>query len=373
MGEPVRRLQKNPMNMDFPLYAVIMAGGKGTRLWPLSRAARPKQVLALLDDRSLFQMAVERLRPLLPVEQILVVTTADVADKLASQVPDIPPRNIVVEPEGRGTAPVIGLAASVAEHLAGGEVIIACLTSDHYIGDVDQFRRVLTLAMETARDGTIVTLGIHPTFPSTGFGYIERGAPRSSPPEHQIFDVVAFREKPDAPTAAAFVADGRHSWNSGMFVWRTGRVRSEFERQLPQTARCLKDIEVTLGSPDHARTMESIWPQIPRETIDYGIMEAAENVAVIPVDIGWSDVGSWASLLDILPPDECGNVVLDANHYAIDTERTLVRANRLVATIGLRDTIIVDTPDALLVCAADRAQDVRQVVEKLQQNGNGYL
>lgn len=359
--------------MTPPLYAVIMAGGSGTRLWPLSRQSRPKQVLRLMGERTLYQMAIDRLTPMMPPERIIVITTADLADTLESQAPEIPAANIVVEPEGRGTAPVIGLGALMAEQRAGGEAVIACLTADHYIRDVEKFRSVLSTAAQVAVDGAIVTLGIAPTFASTGFGYIQRGRARAALRGFEVYEVAQFKEKPDADVAAQFVADGMHSWNSGMFVWSTRRVRAEFERQLPETAAGLSQIGAALGTPAEGETLLRLWPSIPRQTIDYGIMEGADDVAVIPIDIGWSDVGSWASLLDILPPDECGNVVLDAQHYGIDTERTLVCGERLVATIGLRDTIIVDTPDALLVCTAERAQDVRQVVERLQKNGKDYL
>ena len=359
--------------MLLPFYAVIMAGGSGTRLWPLSRMARPKQVLSLIGSRSLFQIAIDRLLPWLPPEQILVVTTVAVAAQLSDQVPEIPAQNFVLEPEGRGTAPVIGLGAVIAERLAGEEAIIGCLTADHFIQDTEKFLKVLQVAAESAEDGKIVTLGIQPTFASTGFGYIERGDLQQTVDGLDVFEAVRFKEKPNQETARQYVEDGRHAWNSGMFIWKTSRVRAEFKRQLPGTYRFLEDIEVSLGTEREQETIAQLWPQIERETIDFGIMEDAENVAVIPVDIGWSDVGNWASLLDILPSDEHGNVVLDAKHYAIDTENTLIHSERLVATIGLRDTIIVDTEDALLVCAADSSQDVRLVVEQLQQNGKNYL
>jgi mannose-1-phosphate guanylyltransferase len=275
----------------------------------------------------------------------------------------------VIEPEGRGTAPVIGLGASYARHLAGGEAVVACLTADHFIKDVGQFQRVLHAAALVAERGFIVTLGIRPAFASTGFGYIERGAALESAGGYMVYRALKFKEKPSEALAQTFAADGRHSWNSGMFVWTTGRVRNEFERQLPDTAARLNEIARAFGTPGLAETLRRAWPTVARQTIDYGIMEGAPDVAVIPVDIGWNDIGSWASLLDILEPDANGNVVIGGPHIGVDSSRTMVKSDRLVATIGLNDMIIVDTDDALLVCSRERSQDVKRIVEQLQQQG----
>ena len=342
-----------------------MAGGSGTRLWPLSRQTRPKQVLRLLGDRSMFQMAVDRVRPILPPEQILVITTEDIVDDLAEQTPEIPACNFVVEPQARGTAPAICLGALHAEWMAGSEAVIACLTADHYIRDVDQFQNVLQAAAQVAERGHIVTLGIEPTFASTGYGYIERGDFQMEVGDLSVYGALRFKEKPGVHLATQFMDDGRHTWNSGMFIWTTSRVREEFEIQVPEMAPILRKIRSALGTPQLDEDLASIWALVPRLTIDYGIMEGAKNVSVIPVSIGWSDVGSWASLLEIIDSDENGNVVIRGNHKSIDTKNTLIHAQRLVATIGITDTIIVDTPEVLLVCSADRAQEVRALVQIL--------
>jgi mannose-1-phosphate guanylyltransferase len=353
--------------MTLPLYALIMAGGSGTRLWPLSRQSRPKQALKLIGDRTMFQLAVDRLLPIVPPERIIVVTTDDLADLLAAQTPSLPRRNFLIEPEGRGTAPVIGLGALYAKHLAGEEVVVACLTADHFIRDVTRFQNVLLAAAELAERGHIVTLGIHPAYPSTGFGYIERGEALGSSGGFEAYQALRFKEKPNEALAESFVADGRHSWNSGMFIWTTTQVAREFKRQLPDTAAKLNEAARAFDSATFAEAMARVWPAVEKQTIDYGIMEGAENVAVIPVDIGWSDVGSWASLLDILAPDENGNIILGGEHVGVDTTGVLVKSDRLVATIGLKDVIIVDTDDSLLVCARERSQDVKRIVEMLQQ------
>lgn len=353
--------------MALPLYALIMAGGSGTRLWPLSRQKQPKQALKLTGDRTMFQMAVDRALPILPPERIIAVTTADLAGLLAEQTPQVPRRNFVGEPAGRGTAPVIGLGSLYARHLAGGEAVVACLTADHYIRDVGRFQRVLLEAAEIAEAGQIVTLGIQPSFASTGYGYIQRGESLGSAGEFNVYRASRFKEKPNEAAAASFIADGRHFWNSGMFIWTTRRITEEFGRQLPDTAAQLDQVARTFDSPEFAETLDRIWPAVAKETIDYGIMEGAAEVAVIPVDIGWSDVGSWASLMEILEPDAAGNVVIGGRHLGIDTAGALVRSDRLVATIGLKDVIIIDTDDSLLVCSRERSQEVKLIVEKLQQ------
>jgi mannose-1-phosphate guanylyltransferase len=320
-----------------------------------------------MGDRTMFQMAVDRLLPIMPPEHVIVVTTSDLVDLLAGQTPELPRRNFVIEPEGRGTAPVIGLGALFAKHLAGAEATVACLTADHHISDVKQFQRVLQAAAQVAEGGQIVTLGIKPTFASTGFGYIQRGASLGKTDGFDVYDALRFKEKPSEDLAAELVADGKHSWNSGMFIWTTERVSLEFARQLPETWAKLTQVERAFGTDQFTDTLAQVWPTVPKETIDYGIMEGAEKVAVIPVDIGWNDVGTWASLLDILEPDENGNVVLGGPHLSVDTTGSLVRSNRLVATIGLSNIIIIDTEDSLLVCSRDRTQDVKRIVEQLQQ------
>lgn len=355
------------------MYVLIMAGGVGSRLWPRSRKQRPKQLLNLTSERSMFQEAVARLDPLFKPEQIFVVTSADCVPAMREQVPDLPAQNYVVEPSGHGTAPCIGLSALYLRRL-DPEAVMVVLTADHFIEKWDLFRQALAAAGRLARQGRLVTLGIKPTFPSTGYGYILRDARLTDVEDVEAYKVKRFTEKPDLPTARKFLATGRYYWNSGMFIWRVVDVMAEFRWQMLRLYEQLTEIDAALGTPQEREVLERVWQDVENQTIDYGIMEGARNVAVIPVDIGWSDVGSWATLLDILPGDEDGNVVT-GEHLSLDTKRTLVYSpHRLVATMGLEDMIVVDAGDALLVCPKNRAQDVKKIVDMLKAQGkDSYL
>lgn len=357
-------------------YAVIMAGGGGTRLWPLSRQSRPKQLLSLFDERSLFQTSVQRLEGLFPPERILVVTVEAQARDLQAHAPEIPVENYLIEPMPRGTASVVGLAA-VALQARDPQSTMAILTSDHYIKNEVLFREKLAQAYQVAQSDYLVTLGIEPAFASTGYGYIQQGEPLEDFGELQAYQAVAFKEKPDPAKAEAFIASGDHVWNSGMFIWKTERILEEFERQMPALSESLKEIRSCWGTEAQAPVVQRIWPGIKSETIDYGVMEGAQNVAVIQAaGLGWSDVGSWDSLFDVLPADEAGNIVMGGQHVGLDTRDSLVYVNqkhRLIVTIGVEDIILVDTGDVLLVCRTDQAQRVRQVVQQLKAAGQEYL
>lgn len=357
------------------LYAVIMAGGSGTRLWPLSRRERPKQALELIGERTMFQHAVDRLAPLFPPDRILVVTNAAIAATLKAQVPELPPANFLIEPAGRNSAPASGLAAI---RLMGQDpdAVMVMLTADHYIADTSQFRRALAASARVAADGVIVTLAIKPAYPATGYGYIHLGQAEGIVDGFQVYRSAGFVEKPDGPTAARFVADGSYAWNSGMFIWRADRLMSEFERQLPSLHASLIRIQSAqestlciMGAPEVERILADEWATVRSVSIDYGIMEHADRVSVIPVDLGWTDVGSWASLIDVLPGDEKGNVVA-GDAALMSAQRCFVRGDgRLIALIGLDDVIVVDTPDALLVCARSEAERVRELVQRLESEG----
>jgi len=350
------------------LYALIMAGGSGTRLWPASREARPKQLLGLLSERTMLQEACQRVAPLVPDDQIFVVTSEAYTDVVRQQIPQVPAANVIGELEGHGTAPCIGLSALYLKRL-DPEAVMAVLTADHYIEKADELRGALGAAAQVAEEGRLVTLGIEPNRPATGYGYIERGERLARISGLDVYRVEKFTEKPDLSTAQAFMESGRYYWNSGMFIWKVSAILREFEKLMPRLYAQLMEIDAALGTAEERAVLELVWPQVKKETIDYGIMERAEDVAVIPVDIGWSDVGDWTALSDLLPADAEGNVVV-GQHVGLDTRGCLIHGScHLVTTIGLEDMIIVDTEDALLVCPRERAQEVRDLVKKLRESG----
>jgi mannose-1-phosphate guanylyltransferase len=357
-------------------YAVIMAGGGGTRLWPISRKKHPKHLLPLLGADTLFCSTVSRLDGLVARSHILVVTTAEQQAALKSQAPEIPPENFLIEPEPRGTASVVGLAAEVLAKRDPQAVMIV-LPSDHYIRNEDVFRLVMRAAVQVARQGYLVTLGITPTFPSTGYGYIQRDVALPEAFDYPVYRVLRFIEKPDEARARQMIARGGHYWNSGMFIWRVDRILSEIARLMPDLSAALAKIGAAWDSPTREAVLGSEWPQLEPQTIDYGVMEHADNVAVLPAGgLEWSDVGSWDSLFDVLLPDSEGNVVVNSDHLPFDTHDSLVYSSgkKLIVTIGVDDLIVVDAGDALLVCHRDQAQQVRPVIETLKKtNRESYL
>lgn len=355
-------------------YAVIMAGGGGTRLWPLSRKNRPKQMLQLVDDWTLFQSAIHRLQGIFPPERIFVVTIESQAKELQSQRPEIPVENYLLEPMPRGTASVVGLGAVALQNI-DPQAVMAVLTADHVITNRENYHRLLLSAHHAAQDGYLVTLGITPTHPATGYGYIQQGEMIGNYKGMDVFSVSRFKEKPTEDKAKQMLASGDHAWNSGMFVWRVDRIVAEFSRQMPDLASKLGQISAVWNTPKRVEVIDQVWPQLQPETIDYGIMEQAGNVAVIPArELGWSDVGSWDALFDVIPSDENGNIVIGGQHIQVDTRDSLIYMNqdrRLIVTIGVDDLVVVDTGDVVLVCRKDQAQRVRQVVQQLNQTSNG--
>jgi mannose-1-phosphate guanylyltransferase len=357
-------------------YALIMAGGGGTRLWPLSRQIRPKQMLPLIEEeQTMFQMTVRRLPPLLPPERVFVITGQDQVDALRADVPEVPAENFIVEPFGRDSGPAAGLGIlAIAER--DPDAIVAVLSADHHIAQTERFRAVLHSAAELAQRNMIVTLGIPAYRPATDFGYIRRGEFLERLHGFDCFHAEQFTEKPDRERAMKFLKSGLYNWNSGMFILGAHDVLEEYRRQQPEMYDLLMQIRPLLGASDFTAQITPYWEKMPKLSIDYAIMEGATNIAVIPVDIGWSDVGTWGMLFDVLEGDENGNIIRGAGngHILLDTVQTLVVSNRMVVTIGLEDLVVVDTDDVLLVCHRDHAQDVRKVVKQLRDQGkDSYL
>jgi mannose-1-phosphate guanylyltransferase len=357
--------------MNDHLYAVIMAGGVGSRLWPRSRTATPKQFLDLLGPQTMMQETVGRLDPLIPLSRTLVVVGEDHAPALRSQLPGLPEENIILEPGPRGTAPCIGLAAVVLFQ-RDPQAIMAVFPSDHCIADPAGFRQAIGAGARLAQDGSLVTLGVLPDQPHTGYGYIQRGEPLGQVEGQAAFWVRRFAEKPDAAQPQEFVSSGEYYWNAGIFVWQVTTILAQMSSLLPQLFEGLQVVAEAWQSEERRRVLWRVWDQVPRTTIDYGVMEKADRVAVVPIDIGWNDVGNWAALAELAGENGSGNVVHGpGGHLLLDTADTYVysTAGRLVATVGLNGWIVVDTPDALLICPRDRAQAVREVVERLKTEG----
>jgi mannose-1-phosphate guanylyltransferase len=353
------------------LWAVIMAGGVGSRLWPRSRIASPKQFLDLLGTRTMLQETVDRIKPLIPLSRVLVVVSKEHAERVRTQVPDLPDENILVEPGPRGTAPCIGLAATALQ-LRDPAAIMAVFPADHLIADGDGFRQAISTAAQIAQDEYLVTLGITPDHPHTGYGYIQRGPSLGQIQGLAAYQVKRFTEKPDEGTAQSFVDSGEYYWNGGIFVWRAATILAEMSALLPGLYGELCRIGEAWESAQRSEIMAAAWGRVPRTTIDYGIMEKATQVAVVPVDVGWNDVGNWTTLSELVPRDEEGNVVHgDGVPLLLDTADTYVYTSggRVVVAIGLDGFVVVDTKDALLICPKDQAQAVRDVVKRLRTDG----
>ena len=318
----------------------------------------------------MLQRTFSRIQPLLPNEHILVSTGQEYAAPVLEQLPDLPPENVIVELEGRGTAPCIGLSAIHLERRNPDEIMVT-LHADAYIKDEQEFRQILLAAVEAARRDHLVTIGITPDYPETGFGYIQRGQVAERIQERAVYAVKRFTEKPDPDTAQHFYESGEYYWNSGMFAWKLSRIMSEMERCQPELASQLRQIQGALDTPQEAEATRHVWSQIANQSIDVGIMEKARDVVVIPAQIGWSDIGNWASLAELIQTSPQENTVAGKGQLlAVDTRGCFVYSpNRLVATIGLEDMVIVDTGDAILICPKDRAQDVKRVVDRLGQMG----
>lgn len=351
-------------------YAVVMAGGGGTRLWPISRKKHPKHILPLLGERTLFQSTLDRLDGLIPPERVYVVTTLEQAQELKSQASHLPVENFLIEPLPRGTASVVGLAAAALLKRDPDSVMLV-LPADHFIRNRDLFHLVLRSAVQVARKDYLVTLGITPTYPATGYGYIQSGDLLPDKFDYPVSRVLRFTEKPDETQARLMLAGGDHSWNSGMFIWRAGLILDEFTRQMPDLKSVLDRIGAAWGTSKQDAVLSAVWPQLKTETIDYGIMEHAANVAVLPAGgLEWSDVGSWDSLFDVLLPDGSGNVIVNSDFMPLETHNSLVysSAKKLIVTVGVDDIIVIDSGDALLVCRRDQAQQVRQVIDDLKKS-----
>ena len=350
------------------MFAVIMAGGGGTRLWPKSREKHPKQMHALGGDKPLVQAMADRLGSIAGKDRTFIISGPDHAQMIKELMPWMIDR-ILVDPYRRDTAPCIGLAAVYLSRL-DPNAVMAVFPADHFIGLEEKFAAVVRTAVSLAEQGHVVTIGIKPTCPETGYGYIESGDLYTVVNNYQVYRVRRFVEKPDLETAEKYLAAGNFYWNSGMFAWSIPTILSLFQKYLPETYERLMRIREAIGTPQEVEVLDREYKAIEPISVDYGIMEKLSDILVIPGDFQWSDIGCWSTVFDISPKDENGNAV-NGIHVGIDTKSCLILGtnNRLVATVGIEDLVIIDSEDALLVCRKSRAQEVKKIVDKIKDAG----
>jgi mannose-1-phosphate guanylyltransferase len=355
-------------------HAVILAGGRGTRFWPRSRTRTPKQLLNIIGKDTMLQQTLARLRPLIPAERIWTVTNAQQAAAVRKQVPAAARKRVLIEPMGLNTAVAIGLAAIHVRHAAYGDALLAVLPADHYIEQTEKYRQIMAAALDVAREpGRMVVLGIPPTRPDTGFGYIERMGESITANGFPVFSVRRFTEKPELSIAAEYVASGNYHWNAGMFFWRVSTFLENLKTFLPKTHSALEKLSESIGNRGYERKLRAIYPKLQNISVDYAILEPATRaegpprVYVIPAEVGWSDIGSWAAVYELLAKQKGENVLAGDGHVFDAEGNFLWTPSKFVAAIGVRDLVVVETPDALLICPRDRAQDVGKIVKWLEE------
>jgi len=355
-------------------HAVILAGGRGTRFWPRSRSRTPKQLLNIVGKDTMLQQTVARLRPLIPPQHIWTVTNSEQAQGVRKQVPAPSRRRVLTEPVGRNTAAAIALAALHVRHSARGDAVLAVLPADHYIANPERYRVILKAALDMARDpARMVVLGIPPTRPDTGFGYIERMGNALDSKGFPVFAVRRFTEKPALPLAKEYAGSSDYHWNAGMFFWRVSTFLDNLKKYLPKTHVALESLAASIGKRSYEKHLRDVYPTLENISVDYAILEPATReqgsprVFVIPAEVGWSDIGSWTAVYELLAKKNGENIFAGAGQV-IDAEGNFLWSpTKYVAAIGVRDLVVVETPDALLICPRERAQDVGKIVKKLEE------
>ena len=358
------------------VYVVIMAGGAGTRFWPWSREEHPKQFLPILTDRSMIQQTVDRLRPFVSSENIFIVTARSQVAQIQREVPQVPKRNLLVEPVGRNTAPCICLAA-LPIHRLDPEAVMVVLPADHAISDRREFLRTLGIAREfAAKKDFLITLGIRPTAPETGYGYIQKGGILGQIKEAKVFKAKAFREKPTLNKAKAYLRQGGYLWNTGIFIWKVGIFGEAVKKFLPQLHGDMLALGRVWGTSREKKVLRQVYERCQPISVDYGIMEKANNVALIEAQFGWNDVGSWSALWNIRPKDPYSNACIPGKQLdgtkilAINSSGCLIRGEKkLIAVLGMKDTVVVEAGDVFLVCPRNQSQQVRRILEELKKKG----
>jgi mannose-1-phosphate guanylyltransferase len=352
---------------------VVLCGGGGTRLWPRSRKQTPKQFIKLLDDKTLYQEAVERVEGLIPPERIFVITNKRYVDEIKKESPLIPEENIIAEPAKKDTAMAMGVAAAYI-HQQDPDAVIVNLASDHRIGDVEEFRKTIQIAAEVAyEDEHIVTVGINPSYAHTGLGYIHAKEELKKVGKLPVLEVEGFTEKPKLTTAKAFLATGEYFWNANLYTWRTKTVLQAFKDYAPELYSLINNIQNSIGTENEEQVLKEEYQKAEKISIDYAISEKVDKMLMVPGDFGWSDVGDWSVVHELGEKTEGGNVVIQhgkGGYIGKDVSNCLIHSDdQLVAVIGLQDMVVVDSEDVLLICPKDKTQEVKPIVKKLKDEG----
>ncbi len=353
------------------VYAVIMAGGKGERFWPKSRISSPKQLLDLIGDSTMIEQTVNRLTSLIPNENIIIITNNQYVEKIQSLL-SIPEQNVIGEPVGRDTAPCVALATSLVKAKAkNDDAIMILLPADHIINDIKSLTQVLSDSADIAKENKVVTIGVTPTFPSTGYGYIKCGNDIATTTKTLFYKSDGFREKPNAQTAKEFIEDGSYKWNSGMFIWSVNTIYSAFTKYTPELKNLIDNLVIAYNNDSFDATLKEEFPKQEKISVDYAIMEKIENVTVAECSFDWDDVGSWTALRNQIKPDSNNNVI-SALQKGINTENCIIFGNKnhLIATIDVDNLIIVQTEDATLICKENSAQKIKQLVKDISNTND---
>lgn len=348
------------------VFAVVMAGGKGERFWPQSRMSHPKQLLRLIGNLTLIEQTVDRLAPMVDHENIIVITNQDYVAPMQSLLSDLPKENIIGEPMGRDTAPCVALAVAMIRAKGGDDAVMMLLPADHVIRNVDSMLEVLSDSVGVADEGKVVTIGVDPTYPSAGYGYIHCGDELSYSYSTKFYEGKGFKEKPSMEVAEEFLKAGCYKWNSGMFIWSIKTIYSAFEKHAPHLKDTVDQLQKVSGSPDFYKVLENVYEGLERISIDYAVMEKIDNVAVAQCSFDWDDVGSWTALRNQIRPEQNNNVVRGL-HESIGAKDCIVVSDpkHLIATVDVKDLIIVHTDDATLVCNAKSAQKIKELVHQI--------
>lgn len=349
------------------VYAVIMAGGRGERFWPLSTSRRPKQLHDLVGDKTLIAQAVERVEGLIPIERIFIITNADIVDATLTAAPQIKPENVIGEPFGRDTAAAVACAAAVVKS-RDDKAVFAILTADQVMGDVERFQATLRTGLQLASENDIlVTIGIQPTFPATGFGYIESGDVYAEKETINFRIAKRFVEKPDIERATAYLETGQFFWNAGMFIWSVASLEKAFKKHAPDTYSLMKALTTYAEQDDIHKGMDLLYPNIEKISIDYALMEKADNIVMACGSFAWDDVGTWTALENHFKADESGNTII-GDATTLDSESNIIYSkNRLTALLGVRDLIVVQADGVTLVCAKEEAQRIKSLVNQMSE------